>query len=212
MQMSDLRELTEGHYGKRVFDILITCMLLPVAAPVLLLCAGLIWIEKPGPVFFRQLRVGRNGTPFEIIKFRTMHDVLVADNRHLVEVIENAHEGRDQFKAGLEKRITRIGKFLRKSSLDELPQLLNVLRGEMSLVGPRPHTVCEVELFPPKYSKRHEVTPGMTGLWQVSGRNKLGVYEMLELDVKYVECRSIWMDLRILLLTVPAVLRFRDTG
>ena len=185
-------------------------VLLVVLSPVLLAIAWSIWREDGAPVFFAHWRVGQKGRLFRCLKFRSM--VRRAD-LVLAEVLERDPVAKEEWardhKLRRDPRVLRIGDFLRKSSLDELPQLLNVLRGEMHLVGPRPVVVQEI----PRYGehKRHyfAVKPGMTGLWQVSGRNNLTYAQRVALDARYVETRSLWMDLRILAQTVR-VLVTRD--
>ena len=185
-------------------------VLLVVLSPVLLAIAWSIWREDGAPVFFAHWRVGQKGRLFRCLKFRSM--VRRAD-LVLSEMLERDPAAREEWardhKLRRDPRVLRIGDFLRKSSLDELPQLLNVLRGEMHLVGPRPVVVQEI----PRYGehKRHyfAVKPGMTGLWQVSGRNNLTYAQRVALDARYVETRSLWMDLRILARTV-SVLVTRD--
>ena len=168
-------------------------------------------LSGPGPVLLRQVRIGRYERPFTMFKFRTMHDR--ADDRSLREM--NMRELRGEpvpgsqdgvFKLQDDPRITRAGRWLRRFSLDELPQLFNVLRGEMSMVGPRPSLPWEVELYTPEQRGRHACMPGITGLWQVSGRNRLSMPEMLALDLEYVRTRSLALDLRILARTPAAVL------
>lgn len=200
-----------GLYLKRAFDLVATVLILPIATPTLFMCAVLIRAESRGPVFYRQDRVGYLGKKFSILKLRTMTHGSTHGNEHLLEVLDRTDLTGGQYKTGMDKRLTRVGKLLRKSSLDELPQLINVLRGEMSLVGPRPHTPDEVEKFPAKYSSRHDLPPGITGLWQVSGRNRLSALAMLDLDLHYVRYWSLWRDLKIIAATVPAVFRFQDT-
>jgi lipopolysaccharide/colanic/teichoic acid biosynthesis glycosyltransferase len=189
--------------AKRFFDVAVCFLLLPVVLPLLLLCALAIRLDSPGPILIAQERTGRDGTPFRMLKFRTM--------------VRNAAELKTQlahlnvlpppdFKIPHDPRITRVGKFLRQTSLDELPQLLNVLRGDMSLVGPRPTSFAPTtyELW---HTHRLEVTPGITGLWQVKGRNTTTFDERLRLDIEYIEHRSFGLDLKILLQTLPSVLR-----
>ena len=188
---------------KRLFDLAVCVLLLPVVLPLFLLSALAIWLDSPGPVFIAQERTGRDGTPFRMLKFRTMvrnAAELKAQLAHL-----NVLPPPD-FKIPHDPRITRVGKFLRQTSLDELPQLLNVLRGDMSLVGPRPTSFAPTtyELW---HTHRLEVTPGITGLWQVKGRNTTTFDERLRLDIEYIEHRSFALDLKILLQTVPSVLR-----
>jgi lipopolysaccharide/colanic/teichoic acid biosynthesis glycosyltransferase len=189
--------------AKRLFDLAVCVLLLPVVLPLLLFCALAIRLDSPGPILIGQERTGRDGTPFRMYKFRTMvrnADELKAHLAHL-----NVLPPPD-FKIPNDPRITRVGKFLRETSLDELPQLLNVFRGDMSLVGPRPTSFA-----PSTYSLWHtyrlEVTPGITGLWQVKGRNATTFDERLRLDIEYIEHRSFGFDLKILAQTVPAVLR-----
>ena len=189
--------------AKRLFDLAVCVLLLPVVLPLFLLSALAIWLDSPGPVFIAQERTGRDGTPFRMLKFRTMvrnAAELKAELAHL-----NVLPPPD-FKIPHDPRITRVGKFLRQTSLDELPQLLNVLRGDMSLVGPRPTSFAPTtyELW---HTHRLEVTPGITGLWQVKGRNTTTFDERLRLDIEYIEHRSFALDLKILLQTVPSVLR-----
>jgi lipopolysaccharide/colanic/teichoic acid biosynthesis glycosyltransferase len=188
---------------KRLFDLAVCVLLLPVVLPLFLLSALAIRLDSPGPVFIAQERTGRDGTPFRMLKFRTMvrnAAELKAQLAHL-----NVLPPPD-FKIPHDPRITRVGKFLRQTSLDELPQLLNVLRGDMSLVGPRPTSFAPTtyELW---HTHRLEVTPGITGLWQVKGRNTTTFDERLRLDIQYIEHRSFALDLKILLQTVPSVLR-----
>jgi lipopolysaccharide/colanic/teichoic acid biosynthesis glycosyltransferase len=194
---------------KRVLDVTLATVLLVVFSPLLLLVAVLVRATSPGPVLFRQTRVGRAGAPFRMLKFRTMlhgcDDGAHRDYvRRLLAAQAEAHEG--LYKLVDDPRVTRIGAVLRRLSIDELPQLLNVLKGDMTLVGPRPALPFEAELFPDWAAPRYLVAPGLTGLWQVSGRNRLTMLQGLELDVAYVEQRSLVGDMVILLRTVPAVL------
>lgn len=172
--------------------------------PLMLLIGLAVMLTSKGPAWYRQERIGRSGAPFVIYKFRTMH---VGAERRLGELL--ASHGLDEvtpfFKVHADPRITRLGSFLRKSSLDELPQLFNVLLGDMNLVGPRPQTPAEVATYDERAHARHLVRPGMTGLWQVSGRSNLGAHESLELDLSYVRDRTVWLDLKILAKTPLAV-------
>ena len=196
---------------KRALDLLIACLALAAFSPLIVASAALIKISSRGPVFFRQTRVGRHERTFAMLKLRTMH-IGRDDSAHrefnrqelLGAAAPETSDG--VFKLEHDPRITRIGRFLRRFSIDELPQLFNVLKGEMSLVGPRPSLPWEVELFTAEQRRRHLCTPGITGLWQVSGRNALSMVEMLRLDVEYVERRSLLLDLWILLRTPNAVL------
>ncbi len=188
---------------KRILDVTISLVGLVVLSPLMLLIAGLIKLTSPGLVLFAQVRAGRNGKPFTFYKFRSMY--LGAEEEQ--ETLAPFNEVRGPiFKIRDDPRLTPLGKVLRRTSLDELPQLYNVLRGEMSLVGPRPPLPSEVEQYRDWHRKRLEVPPGMTGLWQVRGRSKLTFDEMVMLDIYYIENWSLGLDLRILLRTVPVVL------
>jgi lipopolysaccharide/colanic/teichoic acid biosynthesis glycosyltransferase len=197
----------------RALDIVIAALAMVVLAPLLLVLVALIGTTSRGPVLFRQLRVGHLGRPFVMYKFRTMYTG--CDDRIHREYVSSMLSGRDPrqpqsdglFKLERDPRVTPIGGLLRRTSLDELPQLLNVLRGEMSLVGPRPALAWEARLYAPHHRRRFEVRPGITGLWQVRGRSKLSMLEALELDVDYVARRSLRLYLYILAVTVPVVLR-----
>jgi lipopolysaccharide/colanic/teichoic acid biosynthesis glycosyltransferase len=200
---------------KRLLDIVLATSGLILLAPLMLLVAALVRSTSPGPVLFRQIRVGLHEQPFVMLKFRTMRDGCAEAplrEMNLAELRGSADPGtRDGvFKLEDDPRVTAVGRFLRRFSIDELPQLFNVLRGEMSLVGPRPALPWEVELFTREQRCRHACVPGMTGLWQVSGRNHLSMPDMLALDLRYVERRSMLLDLRILLRT-PLVVLF-DTS
>ena len=174
--------------------------------PLLLVIAALVKVTSRGPALFRQDRAGLDGRPFVLMKFRSMREDAELRRRELAHLSEM--DG-PIFKMRHDPRITRLGRFLRRSSLDELPQLLNVLRGDMSLVGPRPLPLDEARRLPPEYQRRHDVPPGLTGLWQISGRNQLPYHRMMELDLDYVRRRSLTLDLRILLATLPALLTRR---
>jgi lipopolysaccharide/colanic/teichoic acid biosynthesis glycosyltransferase len=208
-------EAAKDLYFKRAFDVLIASLLLIIALPVLLVVAAVVRLTSPGPSLFRQTRVGRHGDPFTLLKFRTMyHGSGDAAHKEYVRELLTGEEPAPGGPKGLYKlegdsRITRAGHLLRRTSLDELPQLINVLRGEMSLVGPRPALTWEAEMFDPVHRQRFEVAPGLTGLWQVSGRNWLTMRQGLDLDVEYVQRCSFWLDLQILARTVPAVLSLR---
>ena len=188
-------------WTKRTIDLVLSGLLLPLVIPILLLCALAIWIESPGRVVFTQLRTGLHGNRFRMLKFRTMvpnAEELKASLQHLNILAP------PDFKIIDDPRITRVGKFLRKTSLDELPQLLNVIRGDMSLVGPRP-TSFAASTYDLWHTERLEVRPGITGLWQVKGRNCMSFDERLRLDISYVRNLSLGLDLKILTLTVVAV-------
>jgi lipopolysaccharide/colanic/teichoic acid biosynthesis glycosyltransferase len=181
-----------------------------VLAPVIALCVAAVRLTSPGPIIFRQSRIGRNQEPFLMLKFRTMY--ADADDRvHREQAMremrgDGAGDGRCAFKDERDPRITPVGRFLRRYSLDEIPQLVNVLRGDMALVGPRPSLPYEAELFPSWANERYQCRPGMTGLWQVSGRSHLSLVEMLELDCRYVREWGLRSDLNILVRTPQAVL------
>ena len=189
---------------KRALDVVGALLLLVATAPIMLLTAIAIRIEDRNSPFFKQVRVGRGGENLTIYKFRTM----VPDAEAMQIDLTNDHDG-PVFKMSGDPRITRVGKVLRKTSLDELPQLFNILRGEMSLVGPRPLPVHEVEAAPASFLDRHAVKPGLTGRWQVSGRSDTGFEELDELDRWYVDNWSLGQDFEILARTVPAVLMAR---
>jgi exopolysaccharide biosynthesis polyprenyl glycosylphosphotransferase len=199
--------------AKRTLDVLGSLALLSVLWPVLLVVAILIKWRSPGPIFFRQVRVGRSARPFTMLKFRTMH--VGADHAvhqaFVTEFIRSGGQGAPSGKEPLYKiandsRVTPLGRFLRKTSLDELPQLWNVLRGDMSLVGPRPPLPYELEQYRRWHWRRVlEAKPGVTGLWQVSGRSRTTFDEMVRLDLRYVRTCSLWTDIRILVATPRAV-------
>jgi lipopolysaccharide/colanic/teichoic acid biosynthesis glycosyltransferase len=174
---------------KRTLDLLLVAATTPIWLPVVGLVSLLVRVKLGSPVFFRQKRPGLHGRIFEMVKFRTMTDERDAQGQLLPDAV----------------RLTAFGKFLRSTSLDELPELINVLRGDMSLVGPRPLLVQYLERYSPRQARRHEVRPGITGLAQVKGRNALSWEEKFEWDVRYVESRSLWLDVKILFLTVKAV-------
>jgi exopolysaccharide biosynthesis polyprenyl glycosylphosphotransferase len=188
---------------KRAIDLTVSLIGLVLLWPVFLLIAIAIKIDSPGPVFFKQVRVGEDHERFEIVKFRTMRK---GAEEELAELLPINEADGPIFKIRDDPRVTSMGRFLRETSLDELPQLINVLRGEMSLVGPRPPIPEEVEQYKPWHTKRLSVPPGITGLWQVSGRSELTFDEMVLLDLYYIEHWSPWLDLTLLLRTVPKVL------
>jgi lipopolysaccharide/colanic/teichoic acid biosynthesis glycosyltransferase len=195
---------------RRTADVLLCSVLLLVLSIPMLLVVLAVRLEDRGPALFRQERVGLRGNRFTLLKFRTMFQGV--DDRALRDLIARELAGEDTVQNGSSKlnndrRVTRVGAFLRRTSLDELPQLINVVRGDMTLVGPRPCLSWEADMFPAEFSPRFSVRPGLTGLWQVSGRSALGTLEMLQLDVLYVRSRTLRSDAGILLRTVPALLR-----
>jgi lipopolysaccharide/colanic/teichoic acid biosynthesis glycosyltransferase len=201
----------------RLIDMAVAGILLVVLAPLMLFIAVLVRATSRGPALFKQTRVGYRKQPFVILKFRSM-TADCSDNEHR-DFVSRMLRGEDPWRTagtGLykledDRRVTPLGRFLRSTSLDELPQLINVLRGDMALVGPRPVLPWEVKLFQPRHHVRFTVKPGITGLWQVSGRGRLTMTEALNLDVKYVRRRSLALDLWILMKTLPAVLSLGAT-
>jgi exopolysaccharide biosynthesis polyprenyl glycosylphosphotransferase len=189
--------------AKRSFDLVLAAAALILTSPIMLVAMLAIRVDSPGPVLFRQVRVGRNGRPFQVLKLRTMVQDAEARREKLLEA--NEADG-PLFKMKDDPRITRVGRFLRKSSIDELPQLWNVVRGEMSLVGPRPALPHETEAWDPLLTQRLRVTPGITGMWQVNGRSESSFEDYTRLDLYYVDNWSLLIDLAILAKTVPVVL------
>jgi exopolysaccharide biosynthesis polyprenyl glycosylphosphotransferase len=193
-------------FVKRTFDLVLGGLLGLITLPLGLLIALAIRLDTPGPIFYTQLRVGKNGKEFRCYKFRSM----VSNADDLRETIAQLNESSGPlFKIRNDPRLTRVGRSIRRYSLDELPQLINILRGEMSLIGPRPNLPSEVECYAEWMKKRLSVSPGLTGLWQVSGRSDLTFDEMVMLDIYYVENWSLGLDLGILLRSIPAVLQAR---
>jgi lipopolysaccharide/colanic/teichoic acid biosynthesis glycosyltransferase len=198
----------------RALDVVVAAVLLVLLSPLLLAIALAIRLDSPGWPVFRQKRVGRGLVPFTVNKFRSMYASVGHEThrKYVLELIESGGDKRPEpapggfYKLRQDPRITRVGALARKSSLDELPQLWNVLRGDMSLVGPRPSIPYEVERYPQEWYVRFAVRPGITGLWQVSGRSQLTWEEMIQLDLEYVRRRSLWLNLSILLRTIPVVL------
>jgi sugar transferase EpsL len=186
-----MRPTLYRRFGKRGLDLLIAVLILPFWVPVMLAVASLVRCKLGAPVFFRQQRAGRDGKPFWMYKFRTMTDARDTDGSLLPD----------------ERRLIPFGQFLRSTSLDELPELWNVFRGDMSLVGPRPLLIEYLPLYTPGQARRHEVLPGVTGWAQVNGRNALSWEEKFARDVWYLDHVSFWLDVRILALTVLRVLR-----
>jgi lipopolysaccharide/colanic/teichoic acid biosynthesis glycosyltransferase len=206
---------------KRVLDLIIGITALVLFSPLMLVAACLIRMTSHGPVLFRQTRVGHGGRLFEMLKFRTMicapptqqQEDIIQRQVYYRELIAGAQPDPDTglFRTKQDPRVTKIGEFLRLFSIDELPQLMNVVRGEMSLVGPRPALQWEAEMLTADQRRRHAVPPGMTGLWQVSGRNRISSLDMIKIDLEYVERLSLWLDLWVLARTPWVVLFQRYT-
>jgi len=190
---------------KRAMDVGICLLALPFVLPIMMIIGILVYLDSPGPVIFTQWRTGKGGKRFRMYKFRTMvpnAEELKAKYAHLNELTP------PDFKITNDPRITRVGRLLRKTSLDELPQILNILKGEMSWVGPRP-TSFSADTYSLWHTERLEVTPGLTGLWQVAGRSDLDFDDRLKLDIEYIERQSVWFDIEILIRTVGAILTRR---
>ncbi len=184
--------MSRDYHGKRALDLALTLASAPLWMPIAIVCAALVRLDSPGPVLFRQIRIGRSGIPFEVMKFRSM---------------VNHPQGNPVIPD--QRRITRVGSALRRLSLDELPQLLNVLRGEMSLVGPRPTLEYQVERYDARQRERLAIRPGLTGLAQLNGRNSISWAARIEWDIEYVRRQSIWLDLKLLVSTPLTVLSGR---
>lgn len=201
---SPTRQVIAYEIAKRTLDVLVASLALIVLAPLLLLCVVLIKLTDWGPVLFCQTRVGRYGREFRCYKLRSM--VPQADKLKSSLATLNRHSDGRTFKMTNDPRITWIGKWLRKASLDELPQLWNVILGDMSIVGPRPPVPAEVRQYTPRDRRRLDVQPGLTCIWQISGRADIPFEKQVELDIDYIERRSLWLDIKLILWTVPAVL------
>jgi exopolysaccharide biosynthesis polyprenyl glycosylphosphotransferase len=187
---------------KRCLDVLVAAVVLLLLVPLLMCVAAAIRLDSPGPVIFRQTRIGKNNRPFTMYKFRTM---VHTPNSGLVFLVDE--DGTLRHKVRHDSRITRVGRWIRRTSIDELPQLINVLRGQMSLVGPRPELPEIVSTYDSWQYRRHLVRPGLTGWWQVNGRSNLPMQEHTDFDIYYVENQSFWLDLKILLQTAIVVAR-----
>ena len=191
---------------KRALDTSVAALALVGVSPIMLITAFAVKLDSPGPVFFKQTRVGKWGATFGCYKFRSMY--IDADQRKQTLMPKNEADG-PVFKIKNDPRITRVGRFIRKMSIDELPQLINVLRGEISLVGPRPPVPKEVAQYTVDQLHRLDVIPGITGLQQISGRSNLNFKRWVELDLQYISEQSFWKDIEILIKTIPAVLTSR---
>lgn len=189
---------------KRLFDLVVSGILLLLCLPVFFTIAVLIRLDSPGNILFYQNRVGKDGKTFRMWKFRSMY--LDAEKRKAELMAKNEMEGGVIFKMKHDPRVTRMGYFIRKYSIDELPQLLNVFLGDMSLVGPRPPVPSEVVLYTAYQRQRLSVTPGITCIWQVSGRSEVPFTQQVEMDLQYINTQSFWLDIKLLFKTIPAVL------
>jgi exopolysaccharide biosynthesis polyprenyl glycosylphosphotransferase len=190
-------------FFKRAFDLFVAAIIMLLLIPVIPLIAIMIKLDSPGPVFFKQDRVGKDGRVFKFYKFRSMYQE--AEQRKKEIEALNEQEG-PVFKVKADPRVTTVGRFLRRSSLDEIPQIFNVLKGDMSIVGPRPQMPSEVAQYQPWHRRRLGVIPGITCLWQISGRSHVTFSEWMRLDMEYVTNRSLRTDLMIFLKTIPAVI------
>ncbi len=202
--------------AKRIFDIVFTLLILLPLCVVIVIVAVLIRIDSKGPIFFRQKRIGLNGAEFHMFKFRSMY--MNADDSAHREAIKKYMNGailngnidmENMYKLVDDPRVTRVGRFIRKTSIDELPQFFNVLRGEMTLVGPRPPLPYEVEEYSPRDCMRLSGKPGLTGTWQVYGRSRVTFKKMVEMDLEYLEQQSLLEDLKLIALTLPVMLKGR---
>jgi len=201
-------ERTSYFFMKRIIDVVFCALLIIAVAPMLLICAICIKLDSRGPVFFLQERTGLGGHRFKMFKLRTM----VTNAEELKEGLREISQlSYPDFKLDNDPRMTRIGRFLRKTSLDEIPQLLNVLLGDMSLVGPRP-TSFAASTYKVWHTARLRVLPGITGLWQVSGRSDIDFDDRARLDIAYIENRSLWLDIKILFRTVSAVVAMKGAS
>ena len=200
------QEKVNGQYGyrilKRSFDIIASAVGLVALGPVFLAVAIAIKCDDGGPVFYDQIRIGKNGKKFKMYKFRSMR---VNAEDEIEKLQEHSEVDGAMFKMKNDPRVTRVGKFIRKTSIDEFPQLLNVLLGQMSIVGPRPPLPREVVDYTQYDKQRLYVKPGCTGLWQVTARNSVGFQEMVNIDLDYIQRRSIWLDLKIMFKTVKVI-------
>jgi len=209
------RSMFKYQYWKNVFDRSLALFGITIASPILVFITLAIKLDSPGAAVFRQERVGKDGRKFIIYKFRTMY--VVHDDNKWKEVItryvhgDNSPASDDQaseiYDPKKDPRLTRVGRLLRKTNLDELPQLFNILKGDMSFVGPRPDVLFTVEMYDDYDRKRLVVTPGLTGLWQISGRKEVSFKEMIRRDINYIERQSLYLDVKILFLTIGTLIR-----
>ena len=191
---------------KRVFDFVLLLVTMPAWLPVAVVVGLAVRLGSPGPIFFRQNRVGYRGQIFTFFKFRTMkaNTETASHQNHVKDLIESSAP-MTKLDADNDSRMVPGANWIRASGLDELPQIINILRGEMSIVGPRPCIPFEYDLYKPEHRARCNAAPGLTGLWQVSGKNRTSFERMIELDIEYSERKSLWLDIRIVLLTAPAI-------
>ena len=200
------KDEVEKHYfyrfTKRFFDILASLIGLIILSPVFLIVAIAIKVDDGGPIFYNQERIGKNGKEFKMYKFRSMK---VNADQELEKLIHKNEVDGAMFKMKDDPRITRVGKFIRKTSIDEFPQLLNVLLGQMSIVGPRPPLPREVKMYTDYDWQRLYVRPGCTGLWQVTVRNSVGFHEMVNIDLEYIQKRGFWLDIKIMFKTIKII-------
>ncbi|HEX6779090.1 MAG TPA: sugar transferase [Ktedonobacterales bacterium] len=200
-------------WAKRALDIFFTLLILVPLCLVIFVVGVLIRLDSEGPIFFRQKRIGQNGVEFTMLKFRSMR-IKQDDSIHREAVrryiegqaLHTDSNGEVSYKLAVDPRITRVGRFLRKTSIDELPQFLNVLSGDMTLVGPRPPVLYEVERYQPSDWLRLAGKPGLTGFWQIHGRNSVPFQDMVKMDIEYLQRQSIWEDIKIIVMTIPAML------
>ncbi len=200
-------ETREGHLLKRAFDISVSLTMLLLLSPLLLVIGLLVKLEDGGPIFFTQTRIGQFGREFKMYKIRSM--CLNAEQRLQELLAQNRHGEGVTFKIKDDPRVTKIGRWLRRCSFDELPQIYNVLKGDMSLVGPRPPLPREVKLYSLADRRRLAARPGVTCFWQISGRSEISFSGQVKLDLDYIEHRNFWVDAKILALTLPAVISGR---
>lgn len=218
--VEDIRSATQARIGyrriKRILDILVSITILTLLSPLLLFLAVGIKVHSPGPVIYRQKRVGKNGKVFEMLKFRSMRDGNDPNvhKQHVQSLIQNNIDpqqlGQQSLKMAVDPRITGLGRFMRKLGLDELPQFFNVLKGEMSIVGPRPPLPYEVEVYTNWHKQRLAALPGITGIWQVMAHNKVSFEEMVHMDLDYIRQMSLGLDLKIMALTPIEMLKAKE--
>lgn len=207
--MTRVRSPHPAPLAKRLLDVTFSSLAIALLSPLMLILSLGIRLDSRGPIIFRSRRIGRNGRPFTMLKFRTMRP----DAEELLATLKARNLAGERFiRIPNDPRVTGFGRLLRKLSLDELPQLFNVLRGEMSLVGPRPQSPSEVALYSEREARRLDVPPGITGLWQVTARKSVDFEDWVRLDLFYIDNRTFWLDLKILFLTVPAMLRGTETA